>query len=411
MSQNLVSFIPAIVEVSAHQRAKIVSLPNDKESQNIVDPLLWSDPNFLTSSVFELYETGENLLVLIKTNGKTRLVKHVFTALNEGFELLSYSNFIKNFEMKMLSVKWGDSLTEAIKEVNSQIETRFNIDKIVGHELEIHPPKDEVNKREQKVYVSNEDMKIFEAVKKVSEKRHTSVLMVGSSGYGKTTIPEYLAKKWDMDFIRWDCANVRDTEEFFGYRAAINGSIATEDGELFFIETEFVKKVKKGNCIVVLDELNRTDPYITNALFPLLDHAGKTTVAGYDIEVGENVIFVGTINVGHEFTGTFALDQALVNRFIAKIVVGPLPTEVEIELLQSRVGIDKLVAKNLVNFLTKLRNLNKVGDLSIDASTRVSLNMAELLKSGLDMKLCITCTIINGISDNESKLVMDSYRF
>ena len=181
----------------------------------------------------------------------------------------------------------------------------------------------------------------------------------------------------------------------------------SEEGETFFSESNFTKIVEGGNAVIVLDELNRIDPYISNILFPLLDHAGKTSVAGHDIKVGPNIIFFATVNLGFQFTGTFTLDAALTNRFSAKILVNALPKEIEVEVLIARAGVNRLHANKIVKLMEGLRRLNDKDELSIDASTRVSIQIAELMGCGLDIKTALVYVVINGISEEEAKLVID----
>lgn len=257
------------------------------------------------------------------------------------------------------------------------------------------------------VYVSKEDRKVFEVVRNISTKRHVALMMIGPSGYGKTSVPQQMATEWGMEFLRWDCATVRDPEEFFGFRGAQDGSTLTDDGETIFSKSNFTQVLEEGNAVIVLDELNRIDPYIANILFPLLDHAGKTSIVGYDIEVGPNVIFVATVNLGFQFTGTFTLDTALTNRFTAKVLVGPLPKRIEEKVIMARGDIDYDTASQVVNIMKELRAMNNSGDLSIDASTRVSIQIAEMVGAGLTIKEALQYVVVNGTSEDEAKRILD----
>ena len=91
-------------------------------------------------------------------------------------------------------------------------------------------------------------------MRKISSYRHVAIMMIGASGYGKTTVPQAKAEQWGMEFLRWDCATVRDPEEFFGFRGAVDGSTMTDEGEVFFSESEFTRIVERGNAVVVLDD-------------------------------------------------------------------------------------------------------------------------------------------------------------
>ena len=262
---------------------------------------------------------------------------------------------------------------------------------------------------EPRIYIGPRDRGLMDVMKSIAQKNGIAkVMFIGPSGYGKSSIPQQVAEEWGMNFLRWDCANVRDQEEFFGFRGAVNGSTQDADGKNLFTPSLFTETLTAGNAVIVLDELSRLDPIISNALFPLLDDAGKTNVAGHDIVLGDNIIFCATVNIGYQYTGTFDLDVALTNRFQAKVKVGPLPEEIEIRVLNSRTGISTEVAKTVVKVMRKLRTLNDSGRLDADASTRVSIAIAELLSSGLEIRDAIFYTIVSGLDEQSRKEVIDT---
>jgi len=355
----------------------------------------YSDP-FLTSRYFTQYPVDSLVVAKIKLSGKRRLIQRV-TA--EG-DITSIASF-----------------REIYKSVIAQEAKRYErLHGTKAEEVEVHaptveaPPELDDTEWATRIYIEPADNKLLETIKVLSTREHTSIMMIGPSGYGKTSIPEQKAKDWGMDFLRWDCATVRDPEEFFGFRGAKDGSTMDEDGTIFE-ESEFTRKVQEGNVVIVLDELNRIDPYISNILFPLLDHAGQTSVAGHHIEVGPNVIFVATVNLGFQFTGTFTLDTALTNRFNAKVLVKALPEEIETKILMARTGVSSWQAEQIVKLMSGLRGLNDKGELSIDASTRVSIQLGKLIGAGLTLKEALIYVVVNGISEEEAKLVVDEYRY
>lgn len=363
----------------------------------LIDPTVFTDVH-LTSRYFKRYEVGTLLVAGIQLSGGRRYTvyaspKSNITSVAE-FQY-AYDKELRDEHSYYVRIHGGPQEYEA---------------PIAAEEAKMPDwptDFDEPTEWKTKVYIKDADRKLMTAVHKLAAVEHQAVMMIGPSGYGKTTIPFAMAEEWGMDVIRWDCAQVRDTEEFFGYRGAKDGSTLDENGDPIFIKTAFTKAVEKGNVVVILDELNRIDPYISNALFPLLDHAGETEVAGYDIKLGPNVIFFATINMGYQFTGTFELDAALTNRFIAKIVVDALPEDVEAKIIQARGGVSAEEARRIVKLMTGLRGLNNDGALSLDASTRVSLALAKLVGAGLDLRTAVVYSIINGISDEEAKLVID----
>lgn len=244
-----------------------------------------------------------------------------------------------------------------------------------------------------KIWIENADYAMFQSMIALSEFETANILLIGPSGCGKTSIPEAIAKEKGMGYLRMNCAAVRDPEEWFGYREAVKGS--TE-----FVATEFTNKVREGNCIIVLDELNRIEPWLHNSLLPLLDHDGATTIHNERIVKGKNVIFVATINRGARFTGTFMLDAAVLNRFGATMYANYLSKALEVKLLTNRTSIDGDTARKIVEVVTALRDFANRNELDVDVSTRSSLKIASLMSAGkLTLEHVVRYVILNLIDD------------
>lgn len=179
--------------------------------------------------------------------------------------------------------------------------------------------------------------RVFTLANEVAKKEGMiTLLMVGPSGYGKTTFPKRFAEKTGRNHIRVNCAAIRDPEEWLGFREA-------KDGTTVFEPTEFARAMQQGHSVIVLDEINRLEPWLHNTLFPLLDDDRATVVHNQRFEVAADTIFVLTLNQGVEFTGTFELDQAFINRVQATIHVGPPPEQHEVEVLCQRERLLKLM--------------------------------------------------------------------
>jgi nitric oxide reductase NorQ protein len=356
----------------------------------------FSDP-FLTNLRFRDFPVGTFVVAKVRLSGRrrqTKLVRIDDDAKSAAQFRMVYKAELDN-EARLYDRAHGGMSAESVKTFGEPSESTITSTPV------------SVDEWENRIYIDPMDDKLFNTMKHLTNKRHVAVLMIGPSGYGKTSVPEQKAKDWDMDFLRWDCATVRDPEEFFGFRGAIDGSTMDDEGDTIFKPSRFTEKVENGNVVVVLDELNRIDPYISNILFPLLDHAGQTSVAGHDIVVGDNVLFVATINQGFQFTGTFQMDTALTNRFTAKVLVRALPQHIEEKVLVARGNINTTDAKKIVALMTKLRSLNEKGELSLDASTRVSIQVAELVGCGLTIKEALLYVVVNGVSEDEGKMVVD----
>lgn len=388
----------------------------------------FSDP-FLTSRWFTKQEVGDLVVVTIRMTAKRRTV----TTCQKAPEPYNKSliNFIVDNGKDLVRQARDHSRNNPSSVTPKSIKKwhlflkNHSLQDVSGLELPLSESKvredlvttisnkpEEVfdGKYAERIFIPKQDNDALEVIYNISQEKPVNVMMVGPSGYGKSSIPKQKAKDWEMSFLRWDCATVRDQEEFFGFRGAENGSTIDSDGKTIFTPSKFTEAITEGNCVVVLDELNRIDPYILNILFPILDHERRTSVAGHDIVVGPNVIFFATINVGFQFTGTFQLDSALVNRFMININVGSLPKKTEQRILCERTGVASAYSEKIVELMTKLRRLNEDGKLLIDASTRVSLQVATLVKHGMTLENAINFGISNKATKDERKEIVDAFR-
>lgn len=236
-------------------------------------------------------------------------------------------------------------------------------------------------------YVNPEQRLVFNTALGMSlrhPEKAVKLMMVGPSGYGKTTLPRLFAQLTGKRFLRMNCATVRDPEEWFGYREA-------QDGSTVFVRSQFAQALEKGNLVVVLDEFNRLEPWLHNTLFPLLDDDGATVVHDEQFKIGPGVIVVGTINTGYRYTGTFELDEALMNRFEFILEVGPMPTLEEVKVLIERTNIDEPQAKSIVRMANTLRQND------IICSTRSTLLMANMVTAGLQVREAFETAVVKRI--------------
>jgi MoxR-like ATPase len=145
--------------------------------------------------------------------------------------------------------------------------------------------------------------------------------------------------------------------------------------------------VSGGNVVVVMDELNRTTPYVANGLMGLLDHRRAVLIEeiGEVIRVGPGTLFVGTINEGGAYTGTHGMDLASRGRFGLRMECDYLTEQQEIDVLVKKAGIKRNQATRLVEFAHAVRHKASSMDgagLTGTVSTRQLLTAAEYLARG-----------------------------
>lgn len=202
-----------------------------------------------------------------------------------------------------------------------------------------------------------------------------NILLDGPQGCGKTVTARSIAHTLGMEFVFFNCGAVIDSTDFLAtiqVRASESGSPVTD-----FIKTEVLEALESAlqhpeqRYLIFLDELNRCPENARNALMPALDSSRRLyhPIENRFINIGDNVQFIAAVNRGNEFSGTYGIDVAQLDRF-APLQMDYMPPSEEIALLHARhPELSKLIVSQIVDLATEVRKSPSVASgLSVRAT-------------------------------------------
>ena len=222
-----------------------------------------------------------------------------------------------------------------------------------------------------------------------------NLLFVGPSGSGKTEGARYLARLAGLEFTKVDAPAMTDPEAWFGTR-----EVVVEDGapKTVVRDSALVEAIQKPG-VLLIDEVNRVQDAIRQILLALKDDSRAVTnpLTGQPLVRHPECFIIMTANVGLSFTGTFAMDPALLTRALTTHF-DYLPAGKENALARSRTGVDEATAGLFVRFANESRGRAKQDEDFPPISTREVLAACDLVAVGLDPDTATKQVILNSAS-------------
>jgi nitric oxide reductase NorQ protein len=221
------------------------------------------------------------------------------------------------------------------------------------------------------------------------------LLLKGPTGTGKSRFVEYMAHELDKKLITISCHEETSSTDLIG-RFIIKGA------ETIWIDGPLTTAVKEG-AILYLDEVAEARPDVIVAIHSLTDHRRELFIdkLGETVKAHESFMLVASFNPGYQ-RGFKELKPSTKQRFVALSFDYPEPG-IEAEILINESGIDEGNAKKLVNIGRKIRNLTELG-LTETVSTRLLVDAAKLIHSGLPKRLSVNVAVVEPLTDDPQTL-------
>lgn len=236
-------------------------------------------------------------------------------------------------------------------------------------------------------YTIGKEVEVFET----AYKNKLPFLLKGPTGTGKSRFVEYMAHKLDRKLITVSCHEETSSTDLIG-RFIIKGA------ETIWIDGPLTTAVKHG-AILYLDEVAEARPDVIVAIHSLTDHRRELFVdkLGETVKAHDDFCLVASFNPGYQ-RGFKELKPSTRQRFVAISFDYP-EAKIEAEILVSETGVDSGVAKKLVNIANKIRNLTELG-LTETVSTRLLVDAAKLIHSGLPKRLSVHVAVVEPLTDD-----------
>jgi len=290
-----------------------------------------------------------------------------------------------------------DENMEGVEQIVDIEQVTYELSKMINMPLEIVAQKESKNLSDlegnMKSSVLGQDGaidtlldKIFvsQAGMKSPNKPVGSFLFLGPTGCGKTETAKQLAEKMGMQLVRFDMSEYQEKHSVARLIGAPPGYVGYEDNS-----GQLITKLQEyPNCVLLLDEIEKSHPDVSNILLQFMDNGFVTGSNGKQAD-GRNCILIMTSNLGARDNENNTIgfgeleregeDDKAIKKFFAPEFRNRLDAVVKFDRLNIET-VEKIVHKfiNDLNFQLRDKNIEIVAD---DNSVK------WLAKNGYDRKM------------------------
>jgi MoxR-like ATPase len=210
--------------------------------------------------------------------------------------------------------------------------------------------------------------------------RGKNILIVGPTGCGKTLAAQTVAKALERPYFYFNLGATQDARS-----ALIGNTHYDKNTGTYFNESAFVKAIKTPNAVILMDEVSRAHHDAWNVLMTVLDDLQRYLRLDEKkdsevVSVAEGVCFIGTANIGNEYTSTRVMDRALMSRFPVKLEMSPLSKEVEFNYLKNRFNISDVGHLDILNAVVEIAVHTRDQVKNEDSKLRILFQLVQRLR-------------------------------
>ena len=222
-------------------------------------------------------------------------------------------------------------------------------------------------------------------------KKKLPIIIKGPTGCGKSRFVEKMSHELNIPLIQVACNEETSAIDLQGRYLIESGNTIWQDGPA-------TTAVKNG-YMLYLDEISEAREDVIVVIHPLADHRREIYIDKINkkIKAADNFILIASYNPGYQ-NKIKDLKPSTKQRFVTLEFKYP-EQNIEKEILCCETGINEKTSKNLTKFAKKLRNLKDL-ELLETVSTRLLINTAKLITSGLDIKIACNIGIIQPLTDD-----------
>jgi len=225
---------------------------------------------------------------------------------------------------------------------------------------------------------------VAQAGLKSADKPIGSFIFMGPTGTGKTETAKSLAEQLGVNLVRFDMSEYQEKHSIAKLIGSPPGYVGFDDnaGQLI------TKLQESPNCVLLLDEIEKAHPDVSQILLQLMDN-GKVTGSNSKVADARNCVLILTTNLGASdseknligFNDEFELeyeDKAL-KKFFAPEFRNRLDATIIFKKLSKEIMM-KIVGK----FLVELKDMVKDKGIKIEISDEA---LDYLVEKGFDPKM------------------------